>query len=167
MATPVKVYLAVINALRDAVRLDATQPPFTVIDRFALPGTPNAPQMPYVCVPLEDDGAFDVVESRYVIATHAQTIVAFVPESESKVIETGSATTALKALADIIKAVMPKTSDEVLWNLGAPDSVEDVTLVSKDVFRGSSGQMKFVWVEVVVHITYKFTADELVAGGTE
>lgn len=129
-----------------------------VVPKLVLPSEPGAPKMPYVCLPLSDTGSYQV-EERSVRAALRQSIIAFVPESESMEVSECSAVKALKMHDDIVKCLMPEEPSTV-WNLGN-SHVEDVALLSKEVVAGQNDGIPWAEVNVTVDVYTRFARQDL------
>lgn len=102
-----------------------------VYARLIQPGEAAAPQEPYVCLALRDDGAIEIAGPEYVRTTIDVDVYGFPKATAASDIENCSSVTVAKLYDDILKCLMPTNDERPYWHLGEPTIVSDVRFTSK------------------------------------
>ncbi len=103
---------------------------------------------PYICLPLDDSGAYDDSEGQ-VLGVHVrQPIIVILPENNSTDFDTCGAADACRWHDDIVRSLAP-SGDSGCWDLGSGAVVDDVVIVGKNLqSEPIDGFPAFVMVQV-------------------
>lgn len=129
-----------------------------VIPRYAEPGDMPSAKLPYVCLPMNDNGGYRAVEGSHVIATMRQDVVMFVPDTEKILDDDNAPIAALKAHDDIIRCIMPASGVE--WNLGDRNII-DVRPVGKQIIAGTNDGPQWCGIRITLEIDCLFSRSDL------
>jgi hypothetical protein len=155
------VYAALFNKLKE---LNGSNGSYNynlegrVIPRLVLPDEPGAPTMPYVCLPLADNGPFLDQGERALRVALRQQIVAFLPESYKDSIEDCAAYQALQLQNDLQRCLWPDSGGQ--WNLDEA-SIEDVQFVTKETTAGQNDGIPFSEISVTVDVITRYSREDL------
>jgi hypothetical protein len=129
-----------------------------VIPRLVLPDEPGAPVMPYVCLPLSDNGPFLEQGERALRVALRQQIVAFLPESVDDTMANSAAYQALLIQSDLQRCLWPASGG--VWDLGDA-SVEDVQFVTKETTAGQNDGIPFSEISITVDVITRYSREDL------
>jgi hypothetical protein len=148
----VDAWLGVISALRDVSRENGYHTDVSaVLPRTVLPGDVGAPEMPYLCVELNDQGSYETPDA-YAKTKIRIPVIGFVAQRNDAAAETSGEVDALRLHDDIVRAVMP---DSGFWLQGS--GVDDVDLESRDIATGVPDERGgHIWVQVNFEATVTF-----------
>ncbi|MEN6632989.1 MAG: hypothetical protein ABFD84_11210 [Candidatus Polarisedimenticolia bacterium] len=151
--SPRKAFIAMGDALAEIASANGYNTDLNgVVPRFVLPGEPGAPDVPFVCVELNDAGDYEtpdsVVKAKIRVPVHG-----FVADVDAASFADSAAVAAYALHDDILRAVMPDPGGP--WNLGVA-GIDDVTPVSKEISAGVFNGRGFVWVQIDFEVAVYF-----------
>lgn len=101
--------------------------------RLVMPGQPGADSYPFACVVLRDEGSLDDGVNGAILAAVECDVYIWPQMNASDDIELCSAVDTAKWGDDLLRCLIPSSSEAPWWTLGEAAYIQDVTLVSKEM----------------------------------
>jgi len=114
--------------------------------------------LPYICLPLNDQGPYRSVEGSHVVATLQQDIYMFVPDTEAISNTDNVSLEVLKAHDDIMRCLMPETGYH--WNLGDLNVVDTRPVAKHNLGRTNDG-IQYGVAKITVEVDTMFGRSDL------